>query len=580
MRAMDGKLMTPKRFGSLRLALSLTCLGLLAGVAQAANSAASSSTNTATSQESDSAAAELSAPDTDDTRPRRWRHHHEQRAVVNIGRDSELAASEHADDVVSVLGSSTSAGDVSDSVVSILGNTRVTGPVGDSAVAVLGNAYINSPIGHDVVAVLGNVDLGPQAQVSGDVVSVGGEVTRDPAAIVRGSVQSVGLGAHWGGFAWLHPWIARCLLYGRPLAFTAGVGWAWTLAIVALGFYVLAALLFRSALERCVQTLETYPLQSIVSALLTVLATPALLILLCITVIGILAIPFVGLALLAAESFGKLTVLAWIGLRLTKSLRSGASAHPALGVLIGGVIAMAIYTVPVVGFIAYKLIGFIGLGAVIYSLLLAQRSRRAVSPTGLASTAATMAAADAAAGDAASSSASASPRADSVAADSAAAAPGTAAGAPPHAEPPVAEPPGMGRTSARSAALLASYPRAGFWARMGALLLDVILIGVIVGAVLHSGRLHLLLLASYGAVMWKLRGTTIGGIVFNLQVVRLDTRELDWSTAIVRALSCFLSLFIVGLGFIWIAVDEEHQAWHDKIAGTIVVRLPKGVSLL
>ena len=576
--------MTPKRFGSLRLALSLTCMGLLAAMAQAANSTANSAansatniaTNSATSQESDSAAP-LSAPDTEDTRSRRWGRHHEQRAVVNIGRNSELAASEHADDVVSILGSSSSAGDVNDSVVSILGNTRVTGPVGDSAVAVLGNVYVDGRVGHDVVAVLGNVELGPQAQVSGDVVSVGGEVTRDPAAIVRGDVQSVGLGAHWGGFAWLHPWIQHCLLYGRPLAFTAGVGWAWTLAIVALGFYVLAALLFRSALERCVQTLEIYPLQSVVSALLTVLATPALLILLCITVIGILAIPFLGLALLVAESFGKLTVLAWIGLRLTKSLGSGATAHPALGVLIGGAIAMALYTVPVLGFIAYKLIGFIGLGAVIYSLLLALRSRRAVRPAALASAPATMTAADAAASGAAASSASATASTDTATSDMAAAAAGTSAGAPP---PLRAEPPGMAPMRSKSAAELLSYPRAGFWVRMGALLLDVILIGVIVGAVLHSGRLHLLLLASYGAVMWRLRGTTIGGIVFNLQVIRLDARELDWPTAIVRALSCFLSLFIVGLGFIWIAVDEEHQAWHDKIAGTVVVRVPKGVSLL
>jgi uncharacterized RDD family membrane protein YckC len=72
--------------------------------------------------------------------------------------------------------------------------------------------------------------------------------------------------------------------------------------------------------------------------------------------------------------------------------------------------------------------------------------------------------------------------------------------------------------------------------------------------------------------MWKLRGTTVGGIVFDLQVVRVDGRPLDWETAIVRALGCFLSLAVVGLGFIWIALDNNHQAWHDKIAGTVVVR--------
>jgi uncharacterized RDD family membrane protein YckC len=90
----------------------------------------------------------------------------------------------------------------------------------------------------------------------------------------------------------------------------------------------------------------------------------------------------------------------------------------------------------------------------------------------------------------------------------------------------------------------------------------------------------LLLLATYGAIMWKLKGTTVGGIVCDLKVVRIGGGPLDWGTAVVRALGCFLSLVVAGLGFIWIAVDREHQAWHDKIAGTVVVRVPKGVGLV
>ena len=69
-------------------------------------------------------------------------------------------------------------------------------------------------------------------------------------------------------------------------------------------------------------------------------------------------------------------------------------------------------------------------------------------------------------------------------------------------------------------------------------------------------------------------------IVCDLRVVRLDGRNVDWETAIVRALSCFLSLAVAGLGFFWIAFDGQNQAWHDKIAGTVVVRVPKGVPLV
>jgi uncharacterized RDD family membrane protein YckC len=120
--------------------------------------------------------------------------------------------------------------------------------------------------------------------------------------------------------------------------------------------------------------------------------------------------------------------------------------------------------------------------------------------------------------------------------------------------------------------------------------LDVLLIGFVLG--FTSSFLPrifrfdpfpqglLLMLAIYASVMWKHKGTTIGGIICGLKVVRLDQRELDWTTAIVRAVSCFLSLVAAGLGFIWVAFDDEKQSWHDKIAGTTVVRVPKGVSLL
>jgi uncharacterized RDD family membrane protein YckC len=153
--------------------------------------------------------------------------------------------------------------------------------------------------------------------------------------------------------------------------------------------------------------------------------------------------------------------------------------------------------------------------------------------------------------------------APTAAAPTAAAATGAAATDPAHAELPPQ--------------VLAALPRAGFWLRMGALLLDVLLIGIVTSFLgsHHHSDLHLLILAVYGALMWKLRGSTVGGIVCDLRVVRVDGRPIEWETAIVRALGCFLSLAVCGLGFIWIAFDANHQAWHDKIAGTVVVRVPK-----
>ncbi len=120
---------------------------------------------------------------------------------------------------------------------------------------------------------------------------------------------------------------------------------------------------------------------------------------------------------------------------------------------------------------------------------------------------------------------------------------------------------------------------------MGALCIDALIVWAVIRLLLswpHEGstRLCILALAVYGAVMWKAKGTTVGGIALDLRVVRLDSRPLDWPTACVRALGCILSLCALGLGFIWIAIDPGKQAWHDKLAGTIVVRVPKGTPLV
>jgi len=484
--------------------------------------------------------------------------------LVAFGHDVKLGKDEAADAVVAIVGSATNEGTVAESVVAILGSARSTGPVGDSVVAVLGNTYVDGPIGGQVVSVLGTVELGPNADVAGDVVSVGGAVKRDPAARVEGDTESMQFGTV-GELTGLKVWFRNCLLYARPLAFQPGLGWAWGLAIGFLAFYILLAVAARRGIEQCVRTFESRPGQSLLAALLTVLLTPVLMVLLVITVVGIVAVPFVGIGLFAATLFGKAVMLAWMGGSALRLLSRPAAAdgegsalrHPALAVLLGGVVVMLLYTVPVLGFVLYKLLGIIGLGVVVYTLVLAAQNARAarIGSSPASGEEATAATADAAAPFAA------------MTAEAAAA----AANARPAAATTPPAPPVM---------VASTLPRAGFWIRMGALLIDAVLIGIVIHLVWESGRVLLLALALYGAVMWKLKSTTIGGSIFGLQVVRTDGRAIDWTTAIVRGLSCLLSAAIAGLGFFWIAFDKDRQGWHDKIAGTAVVRVPKGVSLL
>jgi uncharacterized RDD family membrane protein YckC len=517
----------------------------------------------ATEAKPEAAAAE-STPETEpsgerDDKPRHQRHSRRSgNERVSFGGNSTLAEGESAEAVISIFGSSTSSGDVSDAVVSIIGSSRVEGgTVGDAVVSVLGNTYINGEVRGEVVAVMGNVELGPQAVVRGEVVCIGGQLKRDGRAVVKGNVQNIAVAGRHFDFSALTAWFTECLLYGRPLAFDGRLVWAWTIALGLLGFYALIALIAPAGVVKCAETLEQRPGSSLLSALLTMLLTPVAFILLALTLfiaVGFVLIPLMSFGLFLASIFGRIVMLAWLGRRFTKLLGDGPLAHPVFGVLIGGVVVLGLYTIPIVGFITYKLLGILGLGVVVYTLLLQFKASRPPKPV--------MAAAVPVAGIVAAS------------------AEGETAGAVP---PPVA-PMVSGAPPVISAATL---PRAGFWLRFSAAFLDFILVFVTSLVVLqgildyHGGPgLNFLLWIVYHPVMWKLKGTTIGGIICGLKVVRLDDRPIDWSVAIVRTITAFMSFCVAGIGFIWVAFDDERQSWHDKVAGTTIVVVPKGMALL
>ena len=552
------------------LAMTLAATTWLPAPASAADVTAGSAPDVATSSAPESAAAE-----SDDDEAANWdnghirigdrrhRHYnHDTDDLVSVGHDSILAAGGQVDSLVAVFGSATNNGTAREDVVAVFGDTTVNGPVGDSAVAVLGNVTINSDVAEDVVAVLGNVRLGPAAHVHGHVVSVLGTVTEDSGAVVDQGIERI-LPQELTSSQSLRTWVGKGLMLGRPLVLGTGLSWLWGISFAFLALYAILALLFRDAAEHCIATLNDNPGKSLITAILAVLVTPLMLFLLMISVVGLLVIPIALVILLCAAVFGKMTAVGWIGSRCF-SVRPGVTApHPALAVIVGGLLVMLAYLVPILGLVIFILLGMFGYGAVLYALV--NRFRRTSSGTAhVASAAAPNAAASGATSAAAAQAASAAAAAQTAPPDAAAAA------AP---------------AAAAEHLPLSTYPRAGFWVRMGALLIDVVIVWALVRLLLNwpqegSTRLCVLGLAIYGALMWKIKGTTIGGIVFDLRVVRLDSRTLDWPTAWVRALGCILSICALGLGFFWIAVDAGKQAWHDKFAGTIVVRVPKGTPLV
>jgi uncharacterized RDD family membrane protein YckC len=79
----------------------------------------------------------------------------------------------------------------------------------------------------------------------------------------------------------------------------------------------------------------------------------------------------------------------------------------------------------------------------------------------------------------------------------------------------------------------------------------------------------------YFAGSWVRAGQTLGLRTWRLKLVRDDGGPLTWSVAVKRFAWAWLSLLCLGLGFLWVLHDRDKLAWHDRLSGTKLIRLPK-----
>ncbi len=134
---------------------------------------------------------------------------------------------------------------------------------------------------------------------------------------------------------------------------------------------------------------------------------------------------------------------------------------------------------------------------------------------------------------------------------------------------------------------------AGFWVRVGAALLDTLLVVLITFPILISiygwayfdvsqtgaiaGVADILISWVWPAVavimFWLYKQATPGKMLVSVKVVDAKTGgTLSVGQSIGRYLGYFVSTIPLGLGLLWVAFDAKKQGWHDKLAGTVVVR--------
>ena len=147
---------------------------------------------------------------------------------------------------------------------------------------------------------------------------------------------------------------------------------------------------------------------------------------------------------------------------------------------------------------------------------------------------------------------------------------------------------------------LLSKPRAGFWVRFIAYIIDSILLvitggildfvtglGIGIGAIISGSTaeeteivagifgfiINITLSLIYYVVFVGAKGQTPGKMVLGLKIIKTSGEEMTYGRAFLRWIGYGVSFLILGIGFLMIAFSREKQGLHDKIAGTYVVKV-------
>lgn len=140
---------------------------------------------------------------------------------------------------------------------------------------------------------------------------------------------------------------------------------------------------------------------------------------------------------------------------------------------------------------------------------------------------------------------------------------------------------------------LTNIEYAGFWSRLLASILDSILQVIVFTPILllvfgtdilfnpemDTGITGFFINYALPTIVvilfWKYRSATPGKIMMGIAIVDARTGgNPSLGRLVLRFFGYIVSMLPLFLGFIWIAFDRRKQGWHDKIADTLVVKVP------
>ncbi|WP_395823490.1 RDD family protein [Collimonas sp.] len=135
----------------------------------------------------------------------------------------------------------------------------------------------------------------------------------------------------------------------------------------------------------------------------------------------------------------------------------------------------------------------------------------------------------------------------------------------------------------------------GFWLRVWASIIDTVLVLAITAPLLlaiysrerlaagitfsssASFLISYVLPAIAVLAFWSFRQATPGKMAISARIVdACSGGPTSMSQNLIRYIGYFPSILVCCLGLIWVGLDQRKQGWHDKLAGTVVVRPRRG----
>ncbi len=483
------------------------------------------------------------------------------------------------DDLISIGGRSTVLGsdDSARTAVVVGGTIRTEGEVRNDLVVVGGEADVDGYIGGNVIIVASKGTFGPDADIQGDAVLIGGPFEIDPEARFGGTFHEFPLTWLLPAFDGLRQWFGGTLVLARP--FGPNLPGVWWLVSGLFIVNLMVFLLLNRPTQCSVKALSGSPVTALLVGITVLLLLGPLLALLVFSGFGILLVPFVFCLALAALLVGKVAVYTVAGQTMLNQLGLKQVSVPLLGFALGSATFLVAYLIPIIGFMTLGLVLPVALGAVVVAGFQAFRGEGggggALPDSGGASTV-TLSSAGGTASETEKPSSAGLGASSGIAATPSTS--GTLSGSGTGTDPAA-----LGaETKSELFSDSDTFDRVGFWPRIAATLLDLVLFVVVFAVFVDGGgpgmeRFVIFFWLLYHCLMWRFFGTTVGGLILRLRCVTVDGESLSWGAALMRALVSVFSFVALLVGFFWASWGRDRQSWHDIVAGTTIIRMPRGV---